>query len=566
MAVGVNGCLSLGKFLLALLSGSIALLAEAVHSLTDIGTSGVVLWATRLESRAPQDQEDAKGFGKQNLQRKVAFFIGLFLLVLSISIFLKVFTSQPIRVKYPALTAAGMVLAAMLSLVLARLERTTGEKERAMALLADSHHAKVDMYGSFLVALALLGEGLELNLDRPAAAIISVFVFAQACQVFRGIFGEPSEGQKQRRPESLGAVTKEEGVETLTREKGKTRRVLYVSGLGMLRGRDWRGKLPRWRLRGILFLVLLYVCSGIYAVQPYQKAFVERFGKPRVEQGTVGPGLHYHLPWPVERVRLVDAMRVRRLVIGSEVSPETDMALWTNKHYIKEFNLLTGENIFVDTSAVVNYRISSVFDFLYQSTTPETLLEKIGYSVLLREMAGSRFFNMVTTGRDTLEQRLTEGIQKAAGRLKMGLRVLSVDLRDIHPPTRVAKHFEEVVGAAVDYETFINEAKGYRNGLLPEANAEGSAMKGEAAARSRELVLKSQGESRRFLSHLKEYKRAPAFHRYRYLMEAAETCLPRAEKVLVPGPCGGAAVDLFVFEEVPGKTAVVQGSVPEKED
>ncbi len=573
LAVMVNGGLSLGKFLLAFLSGSVALLAEAIHSLTDVGTSGAVFWATRTESRDHKDPKETTDFWKNNLQRKVSIFIGLFLFVLSISIFFKVFTSQPIRVRYPALAATGMVLAAMFSWLLARLENTTGKKEGATALLADSHHAKVDMYGSFLVAVALFGEGLELNLDRPAAGIISLLVFVQACQVFRGVFGEKPESQenkagnkKENRQEFPEGVCMKQESDIPAPEKKSPLRTFHLPALWEGGIKNWRKRFPGWCLRLIPVLVSFYLFSGIYVVNPNQKAVVERFGKPRVHLGTIGPGLHYLIPWPVDRVRLVDAMRVRRLVIGSEVSPKTAMALWTNKHYIREFNLLTGENIFVDTSVVVNYTVSSVLDFVYQTTAPEKLLEKICYSVLLREMAGSRFFRMVTTERDTLEQRLTEGIQKAIDRLHLGLRVRSVDLRDVHPPTRVAQDFEEVVGAAVDYETFINEARGYRNGLIPQARAEGLAMKGKAQARSRELVLKSRGDIRRFTSHLKEYQKAPGFHRYRYLMEAAETYFPRLEKVFVPPNGGAGAVELVVFEKTPQGKEQADDPVGKKEN
>lgn len=549
VAVIVNSCLSLGKFLLALLSGSIALLVEAFHSLTDIGTSGAVLWATRAESRGQCDPEKATGFLKNNPQRTVSVFIGIFLLVLSVSMFFNIFTAQPIRVRYPALAAIGMVLAAMFSWLLARLEKTTGEKEGAPALLADSRHAKVDMYGSFFVAVALLGEGLELNLDRLAAGIISFLVFVQACRVLKGALGVEGVADEKKSREPPGPGFQKHRLEETMDKKENVRTPFHFPALLEMGIKDWRLRSPGWYLRFVPILALFYLCSGIYVVQPHQKAFVEHFGKPRIHQGTMNPGMHYHLPWPVDRVRIVDAMRVRRLVIGSEVSPKTTMALWTNKHYTKEFNLLTGENIFVDASVVVNYTISSVFDYLYKTTDPEGFLERISYSVLLTEMAGTRFFKMVTTERDTLEQRLTTGIQKKLRSFNLGVTVLSVNLRDIHPPTRVAQDFEEVVGAAVDCETYINEAKGYHNGLIPKARADGLAMKGKAEAHGKELVLKSQGESQRFSSHLCEYKKVPGFHRFRYLMKTAEKCLPNVDKILVPPDCGAGAVELFVFEE-----------------
>ena len=198
LAVLTNSILTLMKFILAFLSGSLALLAEAFHSLADIGSSLAVLIAIRVESSGPSQAGSRLGrYISRNPQRKVALCIGLFLLLLSLSIFRKMFGAQSIGVRYPVPVALGMLILAMLSLWLSRLERAVGEKYDATALTADGYHARVDMVVSLFVAIVLFGESLSLRVDRIAAGVIAGFIFLQAINVFVIVFKDLRKKEEQ---------------------------------------------------------------------------------------------------------------------------------------------------------------------------------------------------------------------------------------------------------------------------------------------------------------------------------------------------------------------------------
>lgn len=47
-------------------------------------------------------------------------------------------------------------------------------------------------------------------------------------------------------------------------------------------------------------LVGVYLLSGLYIVRGNEQGIVRRFG--RMQPGSVGPGLHYSLPWPCSKV------------------------------------------------------------------------------------------------------------------------------------------------------------------------------------------------------------------------------------------------------------------------
>src|SRR3989337_1604106 len=107
-------------------------------------------------------------------------------------------------------------------------------------------------------------------------------------------------------------------------------------------------KLGKFLLLGPVLLVAVWMLTGIYMVGPGEEGVVRRFG--RVVANT-GAGLNYRLPWPVERVDVVDLAGIRRVNIGfREVAPgrfEEDLA---------EALMLSGDANIPDVRVIVPYR------------------------------------------------------------------------------------------------------------------------------------------------------------------------------------------------------------------
>jgi membrane protease subunit HflK len=297
----------------------------------------------------------------------------------------------------------------------------------------------------------------------------------------------------------------------------------------------------------LLVACLGYLGTGLFTVNAHETAIVERFGRPLQTSHSLEAGLHYRLPWPVDTVRKVNSHRIQRMVVGSEISPESAVLLWTNIHYIRDFNVLSGENIFIDVGMVLEYRVGDPHAYLYFTKRPEGILREVAHAVLLRTVAHRTFFELVTTDRDRLEEVLWQEIARELEPYSAGIELESANLRDLHPPTSVAEDFEEVVIAMVDYETYINEAHGYANDLLPRARGQAEVMRSEAAANKRKKILIGKGERERFFNIWEEYRRAPELMKRRLLLERVETILPAREKYIVPPEAAEGAVDLLLI-------------------
>ena len=545
-AVAVNSGLTLVKFLLALITGSLALWAEAYHSFSDIISSLAVFLGVRLNPPSP----DAPGLWaklRRNLQLLIALAIGLYLMTVALNILLQAIEGNSMEVAYAIPAAMAMLLMALFSLLLSRLERAAARKGTHPALMADSHHSKVDMVGSLLVASALIAESMGVPLDRPVALAISGFVFLQALKVFSLVYA---------------ALVTDKGrtidyfyplwfASILDHNLPRLNQALHLAGARLFR-LDTNEPLWRRRVRSRLLLAALlagtaaYGISGLFVIQAHQMGVVERFGRPLPGKSRLGPGLHWGFPWPVDIVRKIDASRVRRLAVGAQPGGEEKAFLWTTAPQGGEFNLLTGENIFVGAGMVISYRVADPLDYLYGAAQPEAILAQAGHSVLLRQVAGWEFFTMMTSGRDLLEKTLLNDLAERLAPHRLGLEVLAVNLRGIRPPASVAQEFEEVVGAAVDYETFVSQAYGYSHSQIPKARGAAYAKVAKAQARRDHLANSSQGETARFLANLDQFRLSPQVYRSRLFLEVMEESLAGKEKIITPPQTGGGATELMM--------------------
>ena len=64
----------------------------------------------------------------------------------------------------------------------------------------------------------------------------------------------------------------------------------------------------------IIGTILIWALSGFYIVQSDEQGVVRRFG--RMVKGAVSPGIHYRLPWPIEKVDKPKIRKIRRISIG----------------------------------------------------------------------------------------------------------------------------------------------------------------------------------------------------------------------------------------------------------
>ena len=120
--------------------------------------------------------------------------------------------------------------------------------------------------------------------------------------------------------------------------------------------------------------------------------------------------------------------------------------------------------------------------------------------------------------------QVKEAMQVILNNYESGIEILNTQLKDVSPPKAVDFAFKDVQSAKEDKARLINEAKGYRNSVIPEARGKSAQIIAKAEGYQEEVINKAQGDAHRFLAQYKEYRKAPEvtkkriYHQSRYSM------------------------------------------------
>ncbi len=181
----VNLGLAAIKFAAGVLGRSQALVADAIHSLTDLMTDAAVIAGSHYWERPPDDNHP---YGHKRLETLVTAFIGIMLAVAGIGIGWKaVSTLHQQNVTPPGWIA---LLAAFVSIIckegIYRWTARTGKRLKSAALAANAWHHRTDALSSFPVLIAVGGAKVFPSwsfLDRVGAVVVSIFIIHASLKI-----------------------------------------------------------------------------------------------------------------------------------------------------------------------------------------------------------------------------------------------------------------------------------------------------------------------------------------------------------------------------------------------
>ena len=251
----------------------------------------------------------------------------------------------------------------------------------------------------------------------------------------------------------------------------------------------------KWML---LCLVVLYIFSGVYSISSNEIGLLQRFGK--VIEDKVQPGIHYALPWPIDRVTKVPVRMVKRILIDdfySESSLESIARVFSGMTGLGSY-CVTGDNNLVNIICVIQFNITNPFDYLFEVKHTDIMLRSMACNTIIHCLSRMPIDEALTRGKQEISNYIKVELQKGLDDSKSGLSISFVELREIKPPDRVEQFFSDVVKARIDREKTINEAESYRNEKVPAAKADATRILQKAEAYKREVVLRAEGEADRF--------------------------------------------------------------------
>ncbi len=266
-------------------------------------------------------------------------------------------------------------------------------------------------------------------------------------------------------------------------------------------GRPQR-KIPvLWIIAGLV--VVIWLLTGIYTVGPGEEGVVRRFGE---HVSTAGPGLHYHIPGPVESVSRVNIEEIRTAEIGFRTLGNDNF-----QSIEKESHMLTQDENIVEAQVIVQYKVKDSAAFLFNVFQPEEVLHD-ATEVALRSVVGDNTIDFVMIeGRSVFPTDVQLFLQELLDDYGAGITITNLKLQYAGPPDEVEEAFNEVQAAREDKQTLIREAEGYAADRVPRARGEAEKTILEARAYEEQRVLKAEGDAAKFLAVLKGHEIPAAF-------------------------------------------------------
>jgi membrane protease subunit HflK len=273
-------------------------------------------------------------------------------------------------------------------------------------------------------------------------------------------------------------------------------------------------------------LAVLWLLSGTYVVRPEQQAVITRFGA--VSNPRVYPGIHYALPWPLERVAKVKVNQLQRLVVGGDTA---DSVMGRTQPLIAQF--LTGDQNIISLRVVVQYAVAVPVDYLVRAVDVGKVVGSAVEAELARRVALRGVDAVLTTERVAVQEEVLGAAQSLLNGYGAGVRLSTINIESAAPPPEAATAFRDVASARADTARIVDEAHGYANDLIPRARGEAAQTTQSAEAYRQTKINEALGDAAHFTAVEAEYARASAVTGQRLYLETMEQILPKIRKLIV---------------------------------
>jgi len=285
--------------------------------------------------------------------------------------------------------------------------------------------------------------------------------------------------------------------------------------------------------------VIALLISMVYQVDQQEEAVVLRFGE---YNRTAPPGLNFKMPTPFETVMKRPTRVIQKTTIGG--NDRTSL-------------MLTGDENIVDIDFTVLWRINDLKNYIFEVDEPGVALTAVAESAMREIIGKNELEGIITTDRLTITIAVRDLMQKTLDEYKAGIEVVEVQLQKADAPEgKVVEAFRDVVDAAQDKETSINQATQYRNTVVPKARGEAAQIIQDAEAYKGRVVAEAKGEAERFNLILKEYQAAPQVTRQRMYLETIEDVYGPAEKIILDEGAGSGIVPYLPLDQLSKKPGV----------
>ncbi len=442
----------------------------------------------------------------------------------------------------PTVALSLFALFALVLFLLGKFSSTIARLENNRLLRPGSSYMLLGAYVSFFVALGIVGvEAGFAKADYYIAfllcGVLALTALETLVRLILEIYRPRLKGKVQRplyESRIIGLLGQPEGLITTAAQA-----LDYQFGFKV--SETWFYQLFKNALGWLILLQIgvLLLSTCVVFIQAGEQGLLEHFGKP-VKRSPLGPGAHFKMPWPIDTVYRFRTEQIQSFDIGFSPDPALEhgpVVLWATAHRNETnflvanreqtMTLLTNQTSSKRTPPVslltvsipVQFQITNLVDWAYNNEDSASLLSDIGTRAVVRYLASSDMSEIMSHGRLQTAQTLMEQMQTAADQLKLGAKIVSVDLEDLHPPLKVAGDYEKVIAAIQTKEAKILAARAddIRTNALAGADAANILNKARAESVSRKIQALAQAAL--FTNQIPAFQAAPSVYAQRAYLQ-----------------------------------------------
>ena len=301
----------------------------------------------------------------------------------------------------------------------------------------------------------------------------------------------------------------------------------------------------------IAVVIIALILSSFYVVDQTEQSVVLLFGK---FNRITGPGLQFKIPLGIEKNYNVPIQVVQTMPFGFRTEKAGISTVYARGDFPEESIMLTGDLNIIDVEWVIQYRIVDPKAWLFKVEYKIQTMRDISQSIINQLVGDRAILDVIGPERTTIALQSKDMMNKIFERYDLGIKVTTVQLKNIVPPKgEVQDAFEDVNKAVQDMERLINEGKENYNREIPKARGEADKMIQIAKGYSTERVNEANGDVARFLAVRNEYKKNKDVTRSRLYIEMIEDVFGEAE--------GTDLIDRNLENFIPLKTLQTEGAV-----
>jgi len=171
--------------------------------------------------------------------------------------------------------------------------------------------------------------------------------------------------------------------------------------------------------------------------------------------------------------------------------------------------MLTKDKNIVDVELSIVFRVINPKRYLFNAVNPLDSVNQATASALRQVVGNTTLDGILTQERAEARNEIDKQIRETVDSYNIGIEIIDVNLEPAKPPEQVSAAFDDAIKALEDEKRYINEAKAYREKVVPLAKGTARRILEESQAYELSTVLEARAQVANFLAIYKDYEKYP---------------------------------------------------------